>query len=217
MKPHVLALAVASVVVPSVVRAEGERSPMFGGNLVAIRDAGEAARLAGVGLEATWWFGRLGVAVEGSRVWDLDSSDPRTTTFGMSARVLVFDRLMESLIDPRDVELGFELQGVVERVWWQGEDVRDATNRYGVGIAIRLRGGGDAALSTLLAESRLFVRVLASPDATEAGIARSAMPTMTDDRTMTVIVGLGAAWGMGQRRYVDRFRMRPLDAEPFVR
>lgn len=216
MRP--LALAVAVALVPTAADAEGERGPMIGGGLVAVRGDAIVTELAGVQLEGTWWLGRVGLAVEGSQVWDLDSSDPRTTTLGASARLLVFDRLLESLIDPRDVELGLELQGIVERAWWQGADVQDAaTTRYGVGVAIRLRGGGDADHSTLLAESRLFVRVFAPPRDREDDVLRTTMPVGPEARDeRTILVGLGAAWGKGHRRYADRFRMRPLDSESLL-
>ncbi len=205
--------------VPSVVRpvvvvvllagsgnaiAEGERSPMIGGGVVAAR-AADDAELVGVGLEATWWVQRVGIAVEGSRRWDIGNSEPLATTFGAGLRLLLVDRLFESIIEPRDVELGLELHGVIERSWWEHAD---ATTAYGGGIALRLRGGGDGFDSRLLAETRVFVRVM-SDRSGEVIAARSTTPQpMSEGPRMTVVIGLAAVWGSGERRYADKFKPR---------
>ena len=44
---------------------------------------------------------------------------------------------------------------IVER--WMWNDDQDNVTKYGVGLALRLRGGGDYDMSNLLAESRVFV------------------------------------------------------------
>ncbi|HEU0037522.1 MAG TPA: hypothetical protein VFQ53_43220 [Kofleriaceae bacterium] len=195
-------------VLASVAHAEGERSPMIGGALVATHAEEHDDDIGGVELEATWWWHRLGVALEGSRRWDLATGDVATSTVGASARVLVYDCLVPSLFEPRDVELGIELHGIVERAWWGDRSGDQQANHYGFGVAIRLRGGGDAWFSTLLAESRLFVRVLAArADAPDMTLARTTMPAMLDGER-SVIVGLGAAWGVGHAAYADKFRYR---------
>lgn len=177
---------------------------MFGGGVLAGREADEQG-VVGVGVEATYWWHRLGIAVECSRRWDVVSGEPSSTTVTGGLRVLLADQLLGSAIEPRDVELGLELHGVVEHAWF--DDDRRAT-AYGGGLALRLRGGGDAFDSSLLAESRLFLRVMAAP-ARDPGIARTVDPTMPDRRSaMSVVVGLGAVWGSGERRYADKFRSR---------
>src|SRR4051794_36004807 len=99
-----------------VAVADGEHSPMFGGSVV-----GGAARedaLAGGELEAAWWHWRVGMSAEGSMMWTAEDAARRVTALSLSARLLVFDTLVESLLEPRDVELGIELQAIVERSWW---------------------------------------------------------------------------------------------------
>jgi len=193
-----------------VASAEGEYGPMFGGSLVGSHEA-DATELGGVGLELGIWRGRFGVALEGSHLREIANESTFVTTFGASARVLVVQHLIPSLLEPRDVELGLEIQGIVERAWWEGA-TREPF-RYGLGVAIRLRGGSDD-LSNLLAESRLFVRVMASRSAsTDLGISGSTSLAMTapDERELGVVVGLGATFGGGYPDYVQRFRPRPLD------
>ena len=191
-----------------VAAAEGERSPMIGGGVIAgsQRSPDDEVGLVGVNLEATYWWHRLGIAVEGSRRWDVASGQAQSATFGGGLRLLVADRLFGSIIEPRDVELGLELHGVIERSWF--DDRSPGSTTYGGGIALRLRGGGDAFDSSLLAESRLFVRVMATPKSDADAIARSTEQPMATREAMTVMVGLGAAWGSGERRYADKFRSR---------
>lgn len=186
--------------------AEGERTPMFGGSVLAARDGGRA-ELVGLEFEMAWWWRRIGLAVEGAQRRAIANDDGiGTTALGASARVLIANQLMPSLLEPRDVELGLELHGVVERAWSSRVDGgEDPAIRYGFGIAARLRGGGDDG-SALLAESRLFVRVLwARADPTSA-IARSETPVPDRGGEALVLVGLGAAWGTGERHYAERFR-----------
>src|SRR5262245_33458540 len=132
------------------------------------------------------------------------SAASRRSRASASARVLLCHQLMPSLRDAREtVEAGIELQGILERVWRDG----DAATAYGLGLALRLRGGTD--FSNVLAESRLFIRVLATPAHTPAAIARTnTMPETT--REMAIVVGLGAMFGGGEPDYARRFRPRPL-------
>jgi len=183
--------------------ADGERTPMIGGSLLTARD-GNSAELVGVALEATWWWGRIGVAAEGAQRADVADVSVRTGVLGASLRVLVADQLMPSLLEPHNVDLELELHGVVERAWSSRINTGDdPAIRYGLGLATRLRGGGDDD-SALLAESRLFVRVLWSGSHDGQVVARTEAPM--SDREVMVIVGLGAAWGIGERQYADRFK-----------
>lgn len=186
--------------------ADGERTPMFGGSVLAARD-GSRAELVGVELEMAWWWRHIGLAFEGTQRRAIGNDDGvGTTALGASARVLIADQLMPSLLEPRDVELGIELHGVVERAWSSRVDGgEDPAIRYGFGIAARLRGGGDDR-SALLAESRLFVRVLWARRDTTSAIARSETPVSDHGSEALVLVGLGAAWGTGERHYADRFQ-----------
>jgi len=196
------ALLLVAVLTGTAV-AEGERSPMIGGGVIAARGA-EDVGVVGIGLEATYWWHRVGVAVEGSRRWNVESGTAESATLSGGLRLLIADRLLGSIIEPRDLELGLELQGVVEKSWFDagGDDVS-----YGGGAALRLRGGGDAFDSTLLAETRLFVRVMTPRDRSSVA-ERSTEQPMTERTPITVIVGLGAVWGSGERRYADKLRSR---------
>jgi hypothetical protein len=202
-----IALALILFGLAGSAHADGERTPMVGGSVLAARD-GSRAELVGVELEAAWWWGRFGLAVEGAQRRAIsDDDDLGTTALGASARVLISSQLMPSLLDPRDVELGLELHGVVERAWSSRVDSgEDPELRYGFGVAARLRGGGDDG-SALLAESRLFVRVLWARDDIPSAIARGATAMPERGSEALVLVGLGAAWGVGERHYAERFRM----------
>jgi len=191
--------------------AEGERTPMFGGALTYSDVPDHRAALVGAEVDLTWWWGRLGLAVEGAARGAIDDSACNVAVAG-SARVLVADWLWPSLVEPRDVEMGVELQLIAERTWWRRDD---SANAYGLGAAIRMRGGSDWEFSSLLAESRLFVRVMTSRGEPSSGAARAAdaMVEQPGRGTVTVMVGLGAAFGVGDPRYLDRFRLR----EPDVR
>jgi hypothetical protein len=188
--------------------ADGERTPMLGASLLTARD-GKSAELVGVALEATWWWGRIGVAAEGAQRADVADVSVHTGVLGASLRVLVADQLMPSLLEPRDVDLGLELHGMVERAWSSRVDTGDdPAVRYGLGLAARMRGGGDDD-SALLAESRLFVRVLWSGSPENQVVARTNAPV--SDREVLVIVGLGAAWGLGERQYTDKLKRHPTE------
>jgi hypothetical protein len=199
-------LSLIVLVLAGSAHAEGERTPMVGGSVLAARD-GSRAELVGVELELAWWWWRIGFAVEGAQRRAISNDDGvGTIALGASARVLIADQVMPSLLEPRDVELGIELHGVVERAWSSRVDAgEDPAIRYGFGIAARLRGGGDDG-SALLAESRLFVRVLWARGDTTSAIARGETPVPDHGDETLVLVGLGAAWGTGERHYAERFR-----------
>ena len=205
MKPPI-ALSVILLGLAGGAHADGERTPMFGGSVLAAHD-GSRAELVGVELELAWWWRHLGLAVEGAQRRAIGDDDGiGTSALGASARVLVAEQLVPSLLEPRDVELGVELHGIVERAWSSRVDAgQDPAIRYGLGIAARLRGGGDDG-SALLAESRLFVRVLWARGDTTGAIARGAAPVPDRGGETLVLVGLGAAWGTGERDYAERFR-----------
>lgn len=201
-----LALAVFAVVLSAAAAyADGEHGPMFGGAIIATRAADR--EIAGAQLELTFWRDRLGAAVEGSLQGGLDDAGARVTTLGGSVRVLLHEQLMPSLLEPREqVEFGIEAHGVVELAWQDEQGGRDRT-RYGGGLALRLRGGTDFA--NVLAESRLFVRVLSSRATRMETIARSTIPE--SERELGIVIGLGAVFGSGEPEYMKRFRPRLLD------
>ena len=199
----------------STAAADGERSPMFGIAVVgseSARTPDEHASLAGVGLDLAWWYGRVGIAAEGSSLWSVVGDGSRAIVAGGSLRLRVIEAMVPSLLDPRDVELGIELQGIVEHRWWSGTATTADPTAYGVGIALRLRGSGDAPNSTLLAESRVFIRVMAASWSELDTAARTMTPTGgMMERPITVVVGLGGSWGSGTHAYADRLRLHPLD------
>jgi hypothetical protein len=190
--------------------AEGERTPMLGGALTYGDAPDGRTALVGGELELAWWWGRLGLAAEAAARRAIDDDSARSLAVAGSARVLLADWLWPSLIEPRDVEVGVELQLIAERTWWSRDDHADG---YGVGAAIRMRGGSDWELSSLLAESRLFVRVMRSrgePADIAARTADGSAGSPVRDG-VTALIGLGAAFGAGKPRYLERFRPRPLD------
>ena len=203
----------ALVITSSVAFAEGEYGPMVGGALIGTTGEQE---VAGVSLEVAFWHGRVGLALEGSRQWGGEgNAGPRVAAVGASARLLVYRQLVPSLFEPRDVELGFELQGIVERAWWESVAREPEPVSYGFGVAVRLRGGSDDDSSNLLAESRLFLRVMGSRDSRAEIAARDSMG-MSTERELTVVLGLGALWGGGQPSYVEKFRPRPFDTTVYL-
>ena len=193
--------------------ADGETSPMFG---VAVVGGDEAqspqqdAPLAGLALDIAWWHGRVGIAGEGSARWDVEHESARALVAGASLRVLLLDRLTPSPIEPSDVETALELQAIVERTWWNVPSQVDPTS-FGVGLALRLRGSDELGESNVLAESRFFVRVLASRWAQSDVIARSTTPAAVPARALTVLLGIGASFGAGRPDYARRFRLHPFD------
>lgn len=192
---------------PGVAAADGERSPMVGG--AAVGAVANENALAGAQLEVASWHWCLGLAAEGSMLWSTDEHARHAAVLGVSARMLLFEGLVESWIEPRDVELGNELHAIVERAWWIETDPATAPLRYGVGVAVRVRGGGEYDTSNLLAESRLFVRIMKWPAAGDTAIARAVTPPMTTSHgldDLLFMVGIGASFGSGEPAYVQRFR-----------
>jgi len=206
-------LAVAVVIgVASSAAADGEVTPMLGVAVVGAdtaRTPSQDEPLAGVALDLAFWHGRFGLGGEASERWSLETDGTHATVVGASARVRVYECLMPSLLDPRDVELGVELQAIVERGWWSGAMSDVDPTAYGLGVAIRMRGGGDADNSILLAESRLFLRVMSARWAGVDAVARTTEPTGPSERALTVLVGIGASFGAGTPGYVHKFRLRP--------
>jgi hypothetical protein len=194
----------ALVLAPTVAAAEGERTPMIGGAVVGA--AAHEDALGGASLDVTWWAWRAGLSLEGTMLWRADSSAERVAVVGVGVRLLAYDALVESWLEPRNVELGIELQGIAER--WLWNDDWSTPTRYGLGVAVRLRGGSDYDLSSLLAESRVFLRVMKTPPTSES-IGRTVGPAMTERDPITIMIGIGASWGSGTPEYLDRFRMEP--------
>ena len=192
------------LLVPSIAAAEGERTPIIGGAVVGAGAHEDA--LGGVQADATWWAWRLGVSAEGAMLWRAADAAKRAAVLGASVRLLAFDTLVESLLEPRNVELGVELHGIVER--WIDDN---STTRYGVGVALRLRGGSDYDMSNLLAESRFFVRVMTTPAIGQSAVIgrMTTPPTARDTGSLTIMLGVGAAFGTGDPDYLQRFRMEP--------
>ncbi len=196
----------------TIAAADGERSPMVGLSVVG-GDTNLAPSqnesLAGVGLDVAWWHGRFGLGGEASERWSLQGDGVRATVVGASARLRVFETLTPSWLDPRDNELGIELQAIVERTWWNQTEASVDPNAYGFGVALRLRGGDDWDGSTLLAESRFFLRVMTSKWAGLDSVARSTEVPTSPGRAFTVLLGIGASFGTGAPSYVRQFRMHP--------
>lgn len=182
---------------------------MIGGALTYTDAPDRNAALVGGELDLAWWCGRIGLAVEAAAHRAIEDGDARNLTVAGSARVLIANWMWPSLLEPRDVEMGVELQAIAERTWWSRDDVSDA---LGLGAAIRMRGGSDWEFSELIAESRLFVRVMRSRDDAPDVLARTAGPIIapSEPHGITVIVGLGAAFGVGKPRYLERFRIKPV-------
>jgi len=190
--------------------ADGERTPMFGGAITYTGAPDRAAELVGGELELAWWSGRIGLAVEAAANRGIADDEARNLAVGGSARVLVTSWMWPSLFDDRDVELAVELHAIAARTWWSRDDSSDA---FGLGLAIRMRGGSDWQFSSLLAESRLFVRAMSSRDELPDAVARASGPMAGSPQPIgtTVLVGLGAAFGAGTPRYLERFRLKPAD------
>ena len=104
---------------PTAAAAEGERSPMIGGAVVGAA-AGEDA-FGGAGVDLTWWAWRAGLSVEGTMLWRADESAERIAILAVGVRLLAYDTLVQSWLEPRNVELGIELHGIAERWLWADE------------------------------------------------------------------------------------------------
>jgi hypothetical protein len=192
-------------VLTATAAADGERTPLFGGSVVGEQAAGQDDPLAGAQLEIAFWRGRFGAAVEGARTWSTTDRDVSTMSVSGSLRVAVFETLVPSLLDPRDVEFGIELQGIVERSWWSMPTGRDPV-AYGLGVAFRLRGGSDDEFSPLLAESRLWFRVTSARGSDMAVPLGARAAPEVGNHDLTFLVGLGASFGVGDMQYLQRFR-----------
>lgn len=190
--------------------ADGERTPMLGGAVTYSGAPDGKADLVGGEVELAWWAGRIGLAAEAAARRGVIDDGARNLAVGGSARLLIADWMCPSLFEPRDVEVGVELQVIGERTWWSRDDTADA---LGLGLAFRMRGGSDWEPSALLAESRLFVRVMKPRDEAIETVARGGDAAIEPPRGgLTVMVGLGAAFGAGTSRYLVRFHRRPFDA-----
>jgi hypothetical protein len=165
--------------------------------------------MAGFVVEAAWWRGRIGLAAEGSGRTFVEGDHLRAWSIGASLRLRLYDALVQSLLEARDVEVGVELQAIVERFWWEHPDAEATPARYGVGIALRVRGDADDG-TTRISESRFFVRVMAAPSIPDATVARTTMPIVDEPRELIFLLGVGAAFGGGEPAYLERFRWRPM-------
>lgn len=214
MKLIVSSIVIATLAASSAVRADGERTPMIGiaalGGELASRtpDVGTVG-VFGLHLESAWWLGRFGIAAEGSLRGAAYDGTTYGGVVGASARLRLLDGLAPSLLEPRAVEVALELHAVIERAWWQHGLAGEDGTSYGLGAALRVRGSGGP-FTSLLAESRLFVRVMSSPAAgAPLSVERSSVGTPTPEapsgRGITFLVGLGASWGYGSPAYADRF------------
>lgn len=187
-----------------VAHADGEYGPMFGGALIATHAPYETD-VGGVQMDVALWRGRLGLAVEASHQADLEGIGPSVTKVGGSLRLLLYRQMTPALLTPNeDVEAGIELHAlIVEHAWWWDDGREREPWSYGTGLALRLRGGTDFA--NILAESRVFLRVLATPAMREeASFARMVAPG--SDRDLSIVIGLGAVFGGGNPPYARRFK-----------
>lgn len=200
------------MLVAASAAAEGENTPMIGASVMGGPSTDDYAGVVGIQVEAAWWLGRLGLAAEASGRWGVDGDGVRAGVLGASLRLRVLDTLVPSLLEPSDVELGIELQGIVERSWWDGQVENTEPVSHGLGLALRLRGSGDEDSSRLIAESRFFVRVMATRSKADELLARTMTPTPVPQAEVrpdfTVLLGVGASFGAGERRYLERFRRR---------
>lgn len=209
---HVAALAFIPTLWASTAAADGETSPMLGASVVAGTSTRDSQSTAGLELEAAYWWHWLGVAVELSGRAPVADDASRSLVVGGSLRLRVAQQLVPSLFEPSDVELGVELQGIVERTWWDGELTSDEPARRGIGLALRFRGSTDDDVPRLIAESRFFVRVLTWQDPDEPYVARATMPPTRTTQEWIVQVGIGAAFGGGDRAYLGQFQSRAFDS-----
>ncbi len=179
---------------------------MIGGSLVWQPTVEAPSGIGGFEVEAAWWHGWIGLALEGAARTNFDT-ERRALGVGGSLRILVLEGMQRSLLEARDVEVGLELQGIVERLWWQHAALDPDPYSYGFGFALRVRGGSDDG-SPRIAESRFFIRFMTGPVTKDQVIARSTMPVVEEPRDMMILFGIGASWGNADRRYLDRFSWR---------
>jgi hypothetical protein len=194
--------------------ADGESTPMFGVAVVGgeeSRTPDHVNELAGVGFDLAWWHGRFGLGAEGSARWNIDS-DGRALVLGGSARFRLLDTMVPALMDSRPVEVALELQAIVEREWWSAASSAADPTSHGLGLVLRVRGGGEPEGSSVLAESRFFLRVMTARWEDGDVVARTdttTMPVATTSPAMTVLLGIGASFGGGTSSYMYKFRSRP--------
>lgn len=205
-------LVLVTSLVASDAEADGETTPMIGAGVIVGTSTHGDTRMAGVELEAAWWWRWLGLAVEASgRASARAGEDDTTLVLGGSLRLRLLQALVPSLLEASDVELGVELQGVLERTWWDRTITDVGPIRQGVGLAVRLRGSSDSDVPRLITESRCFVRVMWARTDDVAIAARTTMPPVPEVRDLMVLVGIGAAFGGGERRYLQQFRRRAFE------
>lgn len=210
MRPFLLApLALTTFIAIPNAKADGETSPLLGGSVVGTASTSSADSAAGVEVEAAVWAHRVGFAAELSgNVWSGEAPATSTLILGGSVRLLVLRSLIGSLLEPSDVELGVELQGIIEKTMWSSEDATSDRYHRGIGLAIRLRGSTDDDVPHLIAESRFFVRVMSWQQNDPPFAARMTQPPSSDEQDFMVMVGIGASFGGGQPRYLQQFRRR---------
>jgi hypothetical protein len=211
-----LRLALFAVTIATTAAADGERTPMFGGGIIGSHSS--ETDVSGFSGEIAIWYGPIGIAAEASRQWSVDDvHGPQVGAVGGSLRLLAFEQNVPSILDSREVvALGIELHGVIERAWWNSAPARDPIS-YGTGLALRLRGSNDDHHSNMLAESRVFVRVMKPRAEAEMDFAARGMGGGTSSG-LTVMIGLGASFGGGQPAYVQNLRRNEtLDSEWLVR
>lgn len=208
---RLVAFALTTPLLVSHAAADGETTPMFGAGVVAGSSTTDDSRMFGIGLDAAWWWGWLGIALEASGRSSAEGDDTETLVLGGSLRLRVLQALVPSLLEPSDVELGIELQGILERTWWERTVTDVGPIQQGVGVALRLRGSTDDDMPRLITESRCFLRLMWRRDDTNVSAARTTMSPVgdvRDARELMVLVGIGAAFGGGERRYLEQFRRR---------
>jgi hypothetical protein len=192
--------------------ADREASPMFG--IAAVggdseRSPDRDSPVGGVALDVAWWHGRFGLAAEGSALWTAEDDHARAFVLGGSARVRLLERIVPAVMEPRDVELGLELHAIVDRTWWNDGMSQADPVGYGLGLALRFRGNGDSDPTLLISESRFFLRVMSSRWSEPEVLARTISPMPASERSLTLIFGIGASWGVATPHYMRRFDLQP--------
>ncbi len=205
------ALALSATVWVPNAAADGETSPMLGGAVVAGASTEPTASMAGVELDAAVWWRFLGIALEASARAPVEQDASRTFVVGGSLRLRLVQTLVPSLFEASDVELAFELQGIVEQTVWDGALTDREPYRRGIGLALRLRGSTEDYAPHLITESRFFIRALWWRQADQELLARTTMPVV-ESRELIILFGVGAAFGGGDPDYLHQFRRRELDS-----
>jgi len=212
MRPSTLALAFTTFIAIPHAAADGETSPLLGGSVIGTASTNSPASAAGIQIEAAVWAHWFGIAAEVSaNTWSGEVDDAsKTVVVGGSVRFRVLQYTISSLLEPSDVELGVELQGILEKTVWTTDSMPTHEPYHrGLGLAIRLRGSTDD--ESLIAESRLFIRVLSWKQDDAPFAARTTQPPSADDQDYMVLVGIGAAFGGGERSYLRKFRRRAFE------